>query len=232
MPVVYLIGGILTRVKISRVSVSVSQSQLPTTPNFSTRLRLTTTAFVSRLGAVLHQLGVHPDVLTLLGLLVTAGAALLAARGEFLAAGIVLVFGLPLDALDGAVARAMGRNNPFGGVLDSVADRYADLLMLLALAYYLAVQDAFTELGLAFAAVIGSVLVSYVRARAGSAGLPCAGGWFSRLERSAVLLVTLFTGWLTLGLFILALGANVTALHRLWSVYRFARAAQAKEGEM
>ncbi|MBN1966616.1 MAG: CDP-alcohol phosphatidyltransferase family protein [Anaerolineae bacterium] len=208
----------------------VSQSQLPTTPNLSTRLRHAADQLMAGLGRSLHRLGVHPDVLTLLGLALTAIAALLATQGAFLAAGIMLLVSLPLDALDGAVARAMGRTNPFGGVLDSTADRYADLFLLLGLAYYLAVQDAFGEMVLAFAATVGSVLVSYIRARAGTAGLPCAGGWFSRMERLAVLILTLFTGWLLPGLLILAVGSNLTALHRLWSVYRFAQ--QANQGEM
>lgn len=199
------------------------QTQIPTTPNLSTRLRQTTENTMNRIGETLHRLGVHPDVLTWLGLAITAVAAIFAAQGAFLASGIILVIGMPLDALDGAVARAMKRTNPFGGVLDSTIDRYADLFMLLALAAYAAMRDDFLTMFLAFGAVVGSTLVSYIRARAGNAGLPCAGGFFSRFERSVVLLVTLFTGWLTPGLAVLAIGSNLTALHRLWSVYRFAK---------
>ncbi len=200
----------------------MSETQIPTTPNLSTRLRQVTVAWMDGLGKRFARWGVHPDMVTLLGLVITVIAALLAAQGAFVAAALVLIVGLPLDALDGAIARAMGRTNPFGGVLDSTVDRYADLLMLLALAYYFAIDDRFGEMLLAFAAVVGSTLVSYIRARAGHAGLPCAGGWFSRFERSAVLLLTLLTGWLLPGLLILAIGSNLTALQRLWSVYRFA----------
>ncbi len=201
----------------------MSETQIPTTPNLSTRLRQVAARQVDRLGEALYRWGVHPDVLTVLGLCLVVLAAALMSQGAFGVAALVLMVGLPLDALDGAVARAMKRTNPFGGVLDSTIDRYADLLMLLALAYYCAVRDMFGEMVLVFGAVVGSTLVSYIRARAGNAGLPCAGGWFSRFERSAVLILTLLTGWLLPGLLILAVGSNLTALQRLWSVYRFAQ---------
>jgi CDP-diacylglycerol--glycerol-3-phosphate 3-phosphatidyltransferase len=208
----------------------LSQSQLPTTPNFSTRIRTRTVSMMDRLGGALARLGVHPDGITLLGMAITLFAAWYILHGRFGLAVLLLVLGLPLDALDGAVARAMGRANPFGGVLDSVVDRVADMVLLLALAYYLAVNDRFLEMALAFGAVIGSVLVSYIRARAGAAGLPCAGGIFSRFERLAVFVVTLLTGWLLPGLVILAVGSILTALHRLWSVARFARAGSISKG--
>lgn len=209
----------------------MTPSQLPTTPNLSTRLRDKVAGLLERLGAGVHRLGIHPDTITWLSLVFAAAAAVLIVQGAFATAGLILVIGMPLDALDGAVARSMKRTNPFGGVLDSTVDRYADMLVLLALATYLAVQADFGTMLLAFAAVVGSTQVSYIRARAGNAGLRCAGGVFSRFERSVVLLLTLFTGWLALGLAVLAVGANFTALHRLWSVYRFARTAQAQSAQ-
>ncbi len=196
----------------------MTQSQLPTTPNLSSRLRVLTVGFIDRIGRALARLGVHPDVITLLGLALTIVGAWYIMQGEFPTAVAILVLALPLDVLDGAVARAMGRTNPFGGILDSVVDRVADMTLLLALAAYLAINDQFLEMGLAFGAVVGSVLVSYIRARAGAAGIPCAGGIFSRFERLVVLLLTLLTGWFVPGLLVLALGSNFTALRRLWSV--------------
>jgi CDP-diacylglycerol--glycerol-3-phosphate 3-phosphatidyltransferase len=207
----------------------VSRTQLPTTPNISTRLRTVTAQTISRMGTALHRLGVHPDAITLVGTAFSAVAAFVAAQGQFQFAALILIIGLPLDVLDGAVARAMGRTNPFGGVFDSTMDRYADLFMLLAIAYYYAVLDDWTAVLLAFAAVVGSSLVSYIRARAGNAGLPCAGGFFSRFERSVVLLIALITGWMLPGLVVLAVGSNLTAVQRLWSVYRFAQAGSDEE---
>ncbi len=209
----------------------MTQSQLPTTPNLSTRVRALTVSILDQVGAALARLGVHPDAITLAGLALTLIAGWLIIEGRFVPAAVLLVVGLPLDALDGAVARALGRTNPFGGVLDSVVDRVADMALLLALAAYLAVNDRFLEMGLAFAAVIGSVLVSYIRARAGAAGLPCAGGVFSRFERLVVFVVLLLTGWLLSGLIILAAGSLLTALHRLWSVAQYARAETGNRGK-
>ena len=85
---------------------------------------------MGELGRTLHRLGVHPDMITLLGLVIVAIASVIIARGQFQLGGIILVLGLPLDALDGAVARAMGRKGNFGGVLDSTLDRYADAFIL------------------------------------------------------------------------------------------------------
>lgn len=206
----------------------MNPSQLPTTPNLSTRLRALTTQLLGRIGQALFRLGVHPDAVTLLGLGVTLIGAWFITRGEFVTAVIILLLGLPLDALDGAVARAMQRKGAFGGILDSTMDRIADMVLLLALAYYLAVSDQFLLMGLAFGSVVGSVLVSYIRARAGAAGLPCAGGLFSRFERLVVLLITLLSGWLLPGLLILAIGSNLTALRRLWSVAHHAQQAAAQ----
>jgi len=92
------------------------------------------------------------------------------AQGQFQLGAVILILGLPLDALDGAVARAMGRQDKFGGILDSTLDRYADALIFGGLSYYFAVHDQFDYLVLALAALTGSLLVSYVRARAGEAG--------------------------------------------------------------
>src|SRR5262245_54509728 len=99
--------------------------------------------FMTQLGSGLHRLGVHPDMITVAGAVVVAIAAVVIAQGNFQAGGIILVLGLPLDALDGAVARAMGRQDKFGGILDSTLDRYADAFIFGGLSYYFAVHGQF-----------------------------------------------------------------------------------------
>jgi len=192
------------------------------------RLRKLTMRPVNRCGGALARLGVHPDWVTAAGLALVAVAALSLARGELLAGGLILLVSLPLDALDGAVARAMGRTGAFGMVLDSTLDRYADGLIFGALGYYFAVQGRLDMLALALAALVGSYLVSYVRARADDAKVAVATtvGLFTRMERVVVILVmTLGSGLLELmlpleiGILLLALGTNLTALQRLWHVY-------------
>ncbi len=176
----------------------------------------------------LARWGVHPDAVTALGLLLVGIAALFIAGGEFLIGAVLLLLSLPLDAIDGAVARAAQRQGAFGMVLDSTLDRYADGFIFAAFGYHFARQDRHDMLMLALFALIGSFLVSYVRARADDSevGLRVTVGWFSRLERVAVILVMTFAAGilqseapLEIALFVLAVGTNVTALQRLRFVY-------------
>ncbi len=189
------------------------------------RVRARVARLMSQAGHLGAQMGLHPDTITIAGLLLVAVASVLLALGQFTAAGVVLLIGLPLDALDGAVARAMQRSDRFGALLDSTLDRYADAFIFAALGYYSAVQGRMEMLLLAFAALIGSYTVSYVRARAEGMGISVTIGLFSRLERLMVILVMVFlpATFLPLGLLILALGTNLTALQRLWFVYRTLR---------
>ncbi len=110
--------------------------------------------------------GITPNGVTALGLVGNLIAAWLAADGRWLAAGLVMLVGSGLDLLDGALARATGRVTPFGAVFDAVLDRYSEAVVLLGLVVYYADRDAYVQVVLLFAAVTGSILVSYVRARA------------------------------------------------------------------
>ncbi|HEX2906828.1 MAG TPA: CDP-alcohol phosphatidyltransferase family protein [Phototrophicaceae bacterium] len=183
--------------------------------------RAITRNLTTQAGTTLHRLGVHPDTITIAGLVVVAVAAVLIARGQFVPAALLLALGLPLDALDGAVARAMQRQDQFGAVLDSTLDRYADAFIFGGLSYHFAVHGRFEMLLLALAALIGSFVVSYVRARAGEAGLPVKIGLFDRFVRVLIILLVLFVPvLLELGVIVLAVGTNLTGLQRLWYVYR------------
>jgi CDP-diacylglycerol--glycerol-3-phosphate 3-phosphatidyltransferase len=188
---------------------------------FTDRVRAQTARFMEALGRSVHRMGIHPDVITVVGLVVVILAAIPIAQGQHPLGALILLLGLPLDALDGAVARAMGRKDRFGAVLDSTLDRYADGVVFSALALYFAQRDEFIPMLLALAALNGTFVVSYVRARAGEAGLSVKIGLFSRLERIAVLLIMLSIPALLLpGLIVLAVGTNFSGLQRLWYVYR------------
>jgi CDP-diacylglycerol--glycerol-3-phosphate 3-phosphatidyltransferase len=172
-------------------------------------------------GDAVWRMGIHPDTITIIGLIVVAIGAYFIAVGQIQLGGVLMVISLPLDALDGAVARAMGRKDRFGAVLDSTLDRYADGLIFGALAYYFAGRGEQLNLILALASLMGSFVVSYVRARAGEADLSVKIGLFSRFERVVTLLVMLLIPpLLTLGLWVLAVGTNVTGVQRLWYVYK------------
>ncbi|MCY4464557.1 MAG: CDP-alcohol phosphatidyltransferase family protein [Chloroflexi bacterium] len=198
-------------------------------PTFTDRLREHTQAPLDRLGAGLARLGVQADQVTMFGLLLVGLAALLLAHGAFLIGALLMLCSLPLDALDGAVARAAGREDRFGMVLDSTLDRYADGFIFAAFGYYFAGHGRMDMLLAALAALVGSFLVSYIRARAEDAkvAVKATVGLFSRLERVIVLLVMTFAAGildsvapLEIGLLLLAAGTNFTALQRLRYVHR------------
>ena len=198
----------------------------PTT--LTDRLRNLVGAPLNRFAVLVARMGIHPDWITAFGLLMVAFSAFFIARGDFLAGGVVLLLSLPLDALDGAVARVIERSGVFGMVLDSTVDRYADGFILAALSYYFAESGRTDMLAIALAALIGSYLVSYIRARADDAkvGVSATVGWFTRMERVSVLLIVILAAGLLesdvplgIGLLILAIGANLTALQRLRYVH-------------
>ncbi len=178
-------------------------------------------------GALGHRLGIHPDAISLASLLVTVGAALAIGGGRLVLGGWLVFLGAWLDALDGAVARARGKPNPFGAVLDSTLDRYADGFIFASLSYYFAGENQVTLSLLPLAALVGSYSVSYVRARADAPDvqLSVRMGAFSRFERLVVVIVALWLpGTLLLpGLWLLAVGTNITALQRLWFVWKNTR---------
>ncbi len=180
----------------------------------------------------LKRLGLTPNFLTLAGLVITAGAALLVASGHLLIGGLVLLFGALFDILDGAVARISGPVHRYGAFWDSTVDRYAEAFIYGALLYYFLAGGPDRVLGsmLVMASLTGSLLVSYVRARAQSLNFECDGGLFARPERVVVTVIALVISPLLIWvLWLLAIFTNVTAVQRIWFVWRQARAELALE---
>lgn len=193
----------------------------PRKPTLTSAARALFRPVLARIGERLHRWGVHPDAVSIVGVLLVGLAALLIAQGHLQPGGLLLVLALPLDAVDGAVARAMQREDHFGALLDSTLDRYADGFIFLALSYHFAVQERLEPLVLVLLALLGSLLVSYVRARAEGLGVAVSTGWFTRLERLLVLVGgLLFPGLLDGALLLLALGTHVTVWQRVRFVYR------------
>ena len=174
--------------------------------------------------AGLARLGVTPNQLTLAGFGGNLGAAALAARGEFLAAGLVTLAASALDLLDGALARATGRASAFGAVFDATLDRLSEAAVLGGLSFYFVEHGRTEEAVLAFAALAGSFAVSYVRAQAKANGLDLRDGLFTRAERVLVLGGGLIISQVRIALWLLAVLANLTALQRLYVAWdRLAR---------
>jgi CDP-diacylglycerol---glycerol-3-phosphate 3-phosphatidyltransferase len=170
------------------------------------------------LGPAIARTGITPNMITMAGLAGAIVAAVLVAYGQFLAGGIVMLVAAALDLFDGMVARASGKVTLFGGVFDSLCDRLSEAAVLGGLLFRLASQGKREEVMLAFAAVVGSILVSYLRARAEAAGLELREGLFTRPERVLVLGAGLIFGIVRIALWVLAVAANLTVLQRLWTV--------------
>lgn len=175
---------------------------------------------------VLARLGVSPNMLTAAGVLGNIGAAALAARGDFLPAGIIVLAASSLDMFDGALARATGRVTDFGSVFDSVMDRVSEAAVLFGLLVYFSDRGGRTEELLVFIAVAASLLVSYTRARAQIIGIELREGLFTRAERVIVLGLGLIIDQVTATLWILAILASATAAQRLFIVWLRARERQ------
>jgi CDP-diacylglycerol--glycerol-3-phosphate 3-phosphatidyltransferase len=164
--------------------------------------------------------GLTPNALTALGLAGSLGAAALVAGGYFLAGGLVVLAAAALDLLDGALARATGRVTAFGGVFDSVLDRMGEAAVLGGVLFHFSEGGHRQEVVLAFIAVVGSIMVSYVRARAEGAGLRLREGIFTRPERVIVLGLGLIVDQMRIALWILAVLTVFTVLQRLYVVWR------------
>ncbi|MGH2607955.1 MAG: CDP-alcohol phosphatidyltransferase family protein [Tepidiformaceae bacterium] len=175
------------------------------------------------IGRNVARLGLTPNALSILGFAGNVGAAVLIARGELLWAGLVYLFFSALDLVDGAVARATNQATPFGAVFDAVLDRASEAIVLAGCAWYFGDRGEYVQAGVTYAAVLGSVAVSYMRARAEINGLSMREGFFRRQERVAVLGLGLLIGWLGAAIWILAILSNLTALQRFWLIQRALR---------
>jgi len=193
------------------------------TENLTTWLRRITAVPINIVARSLLSLGFTPNSLTVLGLLISVGAAVLAGLGLYLSSGLVLIFGAVFDAFDGAVARLTGRVTDFGALLDSTLDRYGEALILGALGYHLAREGQWTGLILSLVALLGSLMVSYVRARSEGLQIENKVGLLTRVERIVVLALALITGQVMIGLWVLAVGANFTVLQRVIQAARSTR---------
>jgi CDP-diacylglycerol--glycerol-3-phosphate 3-phosphatidyltransferase len=140
------------------------------------------------------------------------------ATGHIQVGGIVILFMGPIDALDGTMARLRGEPTDFGAFVDSVTDRYSELVILFGLlVYYLQAQNTLACV-LIYLAAAGSVLVSYIRARAQSLGMDTKVGLFTRVERFLVLAPCLIFNIPIVALWATAILANITAVQRIYHV--------------
>jgi len=176
------------------------------------------------IGAFLNRLGLTPNLVTILGLVGNTIGAFFLMQGNMRVGGLIILAMGPVDALDGTMARLRGESTKFGAFVDSVTDRYSELVIFLGLLlYYNQLGDSVNTLGVYLAAA-GSVLVSYVRARAQSLEYEAKVGILTRAERYAVLAPSLIFKIPWVGIWIVAVLANITALQRIIYVRQLAHA--------
>lgn len=193
------------------------------------RIKSRAREFLGPVASLVADLGIPPSAITFAGLVLSAFAGWGIATGHFTRAGIILILAGLCDMIDGESARAGNRATPIGAFLDSTIDRYSEILVLLgALFFYLSrsagAPEAVTALAV-FAALSGSLMVSYTRARAEGVGQSCAVGLTERPERMIILIVgALFgPGVFRVAVWVLAILANLTAIQRIRHVLANAR---------
>jgi CDP-diacylglycerol---glycerol-3-phosphate 3-phosphatidyltransferase len=196
---------------------------------FTTRFEAWVRRKAEGLMSAIGRVPLTPNQVTVVGVILTFFASGLAAFGELRWAGIVLIFAGTCDILDGALARSTNASYPYGAFLDSTLDRYAEGAVYLGLAAYFISAGGPLQRWLVLAtlaALAGSFLVSYVRARAQSLGFTCESGLFARPERVVVTVIGLIFGGVVLYgvVFLLAALTNLTALQRIREVWLQGRA--------
>ena len=197
----------------------------PAAQDWREALRARTNALLAYVVRPLARAGISPNILTVVGFLAMVGVAWILSQGyEMLAGLLIIVVGL-FDALDGALARSTGRSTTFGAFFDSTLDRFAEIALYLGLLYLYRGETLATTL--IYLTVTGSLMVSYARARAEGLGVECKVGLFTRLERLGVLALGLLLNRTLWALVILAVLSNLTALQRMWHVWRVAGRDQA-----
>src|ERR1700712_1931191 len=147
----------------------------------------------------LIKIGFTPNIVTITGLFLNIGVAIIfimgaeeGNRGDLSYvgwAGALILFAGLFDMLDGQVARLGNMSSTFGALFDSVLDRYSELIMFLGICYYLVAHHYFFSSLAAFIALIGSMMVSYTRARSEGLGIPNKGGLMQRPERVILIAV-------------------------------------------
>ena len=178
---------------------------------------------------LLANLRVHPNILTLIGLVINIFAMVLFAKGVFRWAAIIILFAGIFDMVDGEVARRTKRVTKFGAFFDSVIDRYSDLLLLLGLIIWYAKIDRIFYVGLTGLVLIGSVLTSYTRARAESLIPACKVGFLERPERIVLLVIGGLTDRMAAVLWVMAILSNWTVSQRIWYTWRELSAAERRQ---
>lgn len=171
-------------------------------------------------GRWLAKWNISPDAVTYLGLVLTIGVAVLAAMGEIRWAGVAYIVAALCDALDGTLARVSGKGSRFGAFLDSSIDRFEESIVFLGLSIYYARVGGLYEIPLILVVSVGSLMVSYTRARAEAVGVACKVGFMTRPPRVVVMIAGMILDQVLIALIVLAITSLFTAFHRMYHVWK------------
>ena len=180
---------------------------------------------LDRLAALLASTGIPPNVITWSALFLNLWAGILFAAGRFAAAGGMMILAGLCDLLDGPVARRQNRISIFGGFLDSILDRYADLILFLGLLVYYTRVNRFLYAVLVGTAMAGAVMVSYAKARAESLVPKSEAGFWDRPERLALMILGALVNRMPVVLWILAIGSNLTVIQHIVNTWKLTKDA-------
>lgn len=165
-----------------------------------------------------RRIGVNPNVVTVIGFMVNAVAAVVLAV-DLRTGGVLVIVGGLFDMFDGAVARINGRVTEFGAFLDSVLDRYSDAFLFMGIAWYMGSSGSMTGVFLCMGSLLGSFGISYARARAEGLGLEGKAGLMERPERIILLVFGALTGWMLPVLWVMFLLTQITVVQRVYNVW-------------
>jgi len=168
----------------------------------------------------------NPNSFTIMGFFATLIASVFILKELWVAGGLMIILSGLLDLFDGVLARKLERVTPLGGFLDSVLDRYSDLLLLLALLIYYLRKGVPGLVVLTSVVSIGTILIPYVRAKAESLQIPCSVGLMERAERIILLSAGTLFQWMEPILWILAILTHFTVFHRIYYVWKKLRSSQ------
>lgn len=166
------------------------------------------------------QAGINPNILTFIGFSINVVAAYLFAYGYFRWAAVTIFLAAIFDLTDGPVARTTKRVTPFGGFIDSVLDRYSDLILLIGLLIYYGRINRFWYVTLVAVTMIGSVMTSYTRARAENLIPSCKVGFLERPERIVLILIGAAFDRMAPVLWVMVVFSQITVIHRIIHTYR------------
>lgn len=183
-------------------------------------------ALLNSIALALNALGLSPNGLTLIGFIAMCLIGLILANGYMALGGVLIIAAGIFDALDGTLARLTNRVSKFGAFLDSTTDRFAEGAIFLGIMFWY-MQHGLTFVAyLTYLTLLGSLMVSYARARAEGIGVECKEGMMTRFERISLLVIGLVLSAvfgdtpILVVLAILAIFTNLTAVQRMWLVYR------------